>query len=168
MEPVMHEWVLSALKVVAGGIGAFFVKWAWDRYWRARDQHDMHESEQLRAVADRIVVAEKKLEAGEVRESERQRTLGKMEGEINRLDGKIEGLQAFWRTKFEKLEERFATGLESIRTEIRADQQAHETRQAGSLEAHQKRVHDRLNEASLAQAQMMNELVDKLVDKAGE
>lgn len=164
----MPEWMISTLKFLAGGAGAFFLKWTWDRYWHVRDQNHAQESGQLRATSDRIVVVEKKLEAGEVREGERQRAIGRMEGEINRLDGKIGGLQDFWRTKFEKLEEKIDIKFESFRGELRADQQAHEARQAHTLEGHQKRVHDRLNEASAAQAQMINELIDRLVDRVGE
>lgn len=164
----MPEWFISTLKFLAGGAGAFFIKWAWDRYWTSRDRHDQHATEQLRTASDRIIVVEKKLEGAEAREGERSRTLGRLEGEIQRLDGKIGGLQDFWRTKFEDLEKKIDHRLEAFRGELRADQYAHEQRQAQLLSEHQHRVHDRLNEASAAQAQMLNELVDKLVDRAGE
>lgn len=164
----MNDSIDLLLKLGAGGTGAFVVRWLWERYWKKRDDFEGNAMVQVQSHGERIVAVEKRLETGEVREGERQKLLGRMEGEINRLDGKIEGLQSFWRSKFEKLEEKLEERLDRFRVELKADQSAHEQRQSSTLDAHQKRVHDRLNEATAAQAQMINELVDKLVDRVGE
>jgi predicted HicB family RNase H-like nuclease len=151
---------------VASAVIGFLAKWLWDRFWHSRDASKKADAEVVKGHSVTLIALDKRVEAGELLERERQKALGRMEGEIQRLDGKVSGLQTFWTTKFEKMEERVEAKIEAIRTEIRSDQKAHEQRMTDSLEAHQKRVHDRLNEATAAQASMLNELIDKLVDKA--
>ena len=77
----IQEILEEGWKFGVGGLGVFFVKWAWDRYWGKQDHY---EASMIGTVADhgnRIISAESRLSTNEVRESERQKLLGKMEGE---------------------------------------------------------------------------------------
>lgn len=163
----MEEAAKSPVVVgVAMAVAGFLVRWLWDRFWLSRDASRKSDAETVKAHSTVLATLDKRVEAGELLERERQKALGRMEGEIQRLDGKVSGLQAFWTSKFDKMEEKVEQKIDAIRTEIRSDQKAHEERMTKTLEAHQTRVHDRLNEATAAQASMLNELIDKLVDKA--
>lgn len=164
----MEEWLKILGKLGAAGVAGFLLKWLWDRFWRKKDDGEASAASALKHHYERIITIEKRVEANEVREGERQKALGRMEGEIQRLDGKVGGLQSFWTAKFERMEEKLESFRSELRSELRADQQAFEARLATMLNEHQKRVHDRLNETAAAQAMMINELIDKLVDKVGE
>lgn len=152
--------------VVGGGAAAtgFVLKWLWDRFWRKKDDS----TSKQRSL-------ESRMDAVEIRETERQKHIGQLEANHNRLDGKLDGLQTFWRGEFSKLsaefsalEEKIDYRLDNLRLELRGDQQKTEDRLTELLTAHQARVHDRLNAISVEQAKMLNELVDMLADRAGE
>ncbi len=173
--PKELTWLVGASTAFAG----FLAHWAWDRWWHRKDHHDDAHSKavaaQFKDHGDRLTVVERNQIANDAREMERQRALGRLEGEQHRLDGKIDALQSFWRTEFTKLVEKFGSfeekidgRLDAFRLELREDQNTHEDRLTQMLNAHQTRVHDRLNAISAEQAKMLNEVVDMLVERAGE
>lgn len=176
----MSDWITYAGAAGAtGSILGFLANWGWNRFWKKKDEGETSVTAALKGHGDRLVVVEGKIttldstlkerfNTVDVRDGERQKTIGRMEGEISRLDGKIDGLQSFWRTKFDKLDEKIDQKFDTVRAELRADQTSHETRMGTMLENHRKGVHDRLNEATAAQAEMINKLIDELVDRVGE
>lgn len=151
-----------------GAILGFLATWGWNRYWQKKDQSEASVGSRLTVVESKVTTVEGKVTAIEIRDSDRMKSIGKIEGEITRLDGKLDGLQNFWRTKFEKFEEKLDAFKSELRVELRNDQTAHESRMTTMLESHRIGVHNRLNEATAAQATMLNDLIDKLVDKVGD
>lgn len=145
-------------------LAGFLARWIWDRVWKKKDG----DSTTLKALGDRMT-------AVEIRETSRERNLGGLEANHNKLEGKVDALQTFWRSEFAKLTDQFKVfeekvdyRLDNFRLELRGDQQKSEERLTALLTGHQARVHDRLNAISAEQAKMLSEMVDMLVERAGE
>lgn len=172
--------------VVALPVAGFFARWVWDRLWKKKDDEaskrttaaaaaDKARDSRMDALTDQITTVVRKQEVAEAKEGERARTLGIFETNLNRLDGKVDGLQKHWTGRFDKLEAEFKElenkveyKLDNLRLELRGDQQRLEEKVVKLLGDHQGRIHDRLNAISVEQAKMLTEVVDLLVDKAGE
>lgn len=176
MDPLI---TYTGVATAAGTILGFLGTWGWNRYWQKKDSGESSMSAALKSQGERLVGVETKISTLDVRitskfdaidqrDGDRQKVIGRIEGEINRIDGKVEGLQTFWRSKFDKLDEKIDQKFDTVRAELRADQTSHETRMGTMLEAHRKGVHDRLNEATAAQAEMINKLIDELVDRVAD
>lgn len=151
---------------IGGGtaVAGFVARWIWDRWWKKKDDSTSRQKS-----------LETRMDAVEIRETERQKHIGQLEANHNRLDGKLDGLQTFWRTEFSKLsaefkafEEKIDYRLDNFRLELRGDQQKTEDRLTELMTGHQTRVHDRLNAIASEQSKMLTEFVDRLVDKKGE
>ncbi len=130
----------------------------------------------METLEGRMQVVERRVDSVNASVETTAHKLGVLEATQNRLDGKVDGLQRHWTSRFDKLEDEMREGfktindklefkLDNLRLELRGDQQKTEEQLQRSLEGHRKSVHDRLDAAAAAQASMMNELVDKLVDR---
>lgn len=160
------------LMTAAGGVlllvVGFLGRWVWERYWKKKDETSSRENSKLSSL-------ELRMNAVEVRETERARHVGVLESNQNRLDGKVDALQTFWRTEFakmgeqfQKFEEKVEYRLDNLRLELRGDQQKTEERLTGLFTAHQTRMHDRLNVIAADQARLLTEFVDGMVRNVGE
>lgn len=174
--------VASTVLVVAGFLG----RWTWERVWRKKDgaadakkAAEKAQADKVEAVAQQVVAVDRRVDELRSQVGVNSHVIGELQAQQNRLDGKVDGLQKHWTGRFDKLEDEMREGfktltekveykLDNLRMELRGDQQRAEELQLKTLEAHQKRVHDRLNEATAAQASALNELMDKLVDRIAE
>lgn len=149
----------------AAGVLGFLLHWIWERFWRKKDKADESEAKTIEAHADRLIRVEGRLDKFDSNDAEKQRTLGRLEGEQHRLEGRVDGLQDFWRNQFDQLSEKFDEKVASMREELRGDQKDLEGKVMSALATHQQRIHDRLNIITGEQAKLLTEFVDKLVDK---
>jgi hypothetical protein len=159
---------LKVVIPVATAVAGFLVAFAWNRWWRKRDDRETSGKQTVKDHGNRLVVIEHWRTQVEVREEARQNSVGRLEVEHNKLEGKVVGLQDFWRSEFGKLRQELRDDQAAFRAELRADQSSMETRLTTLMTQHQQRVHDRLNVIASDQARMLTEFVDKLVEKQGE
>lgn len=160
----------------------FLGRWAWERLWKKKDgaqdaakKKDTEREKRVLDLGDAVDAVIHRQDVAEVREAERSKALGALESNLNRLDGKVDGLQKHWAARFDKLADEFKElenkveyKLDNLRLELRGDQQKLEERLGSMLESHRHSVHNRLNEATAAQASALNDLFDRLVEKVAE
>jgi chromosome segregation ATPase len=181
---------LVALGGVTIGVAGFVARWVWERVWRKTDAQKEAEAkakaatekardDRVNALDGQVAAVIRRQDVAEAKEAERARALGVLETNQNRLDGKVDGLQKHWTSRFDKLDDDVRAGfrafdekleykLDNLRMELRGDNQKLEERIVKLFGDHQQRIHNRLNEATAAYASSMTELVDRLVDRAGE
>lgn len=171
--------VATALSAVAG----FLLSFAWQRWWRKRDDGQKAEESRLVTVEGRLGSIERRLDVHDEREDARQQAVGALRTEQSKLAGKVDGLQEFWRTEFGALRKELRDDQVrfqgELRAELRQDQNNFETRLTTLLtthleqerqerQAHQQRVHDRLNGIAADQAKLLTEFVDSMVEQKAE
>lgn len=165
----MFTWEQLGGAAAITAVVGFLVRWAWDRWWRKRDEGEKSEKDTVAAHGGRLMALEGRVDAVEIREGERQKAIGRLEGDQARLEGKLGGLHDFWKTEFTNLRKELRDDHLKLRDELRQDQANTETRLTALMTGHQTRVHDRLNVIAADQAKLLTEFVDKMVDrKAGE
>jgi hypothetical protein len=157
----MPSWLPPTVTAVVG----FLVAFTWNRWWRRKDDHESSQSGAIKTHSDKIVVLEGRVNAIEIRDSDRQSTLGRLEEAQGRIEGKVGGLQEFWRGEFGGLRKELREDQARFRQELREDQKAFEDRMSTLLTGHQQRIHDRLNLIAADQAKLLTEFVDHMVDK---
>lgn len=159
----LRPYLVPAVTAFVG----FLLPFAWNRWWRKRDDRETSDKQTVKEHGNRLVVIEAWRVQVDTREESRQQTVGRLEVEQSRLEGKVVGLQDFWRSEFGKLRQELREDQQAFRAELRADQSSMETRLTTLITQHQQRVHDRLNVIAADQARMLTEFVDQLVDKKG-
>lgn len=159
------QQALAAIAALLLPLFGFLLGFAWNRWWRRKDQRTDEAKSVVSEHGDRLVVIERRLDAADGREEHRQESIGQLKNEHSILAGKVVGLQDFWRNEFNSLRRELRDDASKLRDELRQDQANMENRLSQQLSGHQQRVHDRLNIIAADQAKMLNEFIDQLLEK---
>lgn len=158
----------ATLLAISLALAGFLLRFAYERWWRRKDESEKSDKTTLKDHGERLMVVERRLSVEESKNDDRQRALGRLEADQSVLEGKVIGLQDFWRSEFGNLRKELRDDQQKLRDELRHDQASIEGRLTVLLVEHQKRVHDRLNVIAADQAKMLTDFVDGLVEKKAE